>query len=264
MAYPNDQYGDANGNLLGLPAGSFGGFDYDADGSFIAGENLRYGDPVFGRIGDVTKVWPPHKNKSVILLDADLVASNSTIVTVTPEGGAGIASTAVVYATSHAATMAAIVAIINADADFTSVGLAAELTGAREITITGGSIDFAATIAVTAGASQATGSYTIGCADRFLGIVLRAQVSYDTVVANVDVQANKALSVLKRGRVVVRAPSAETLLANRKAYLIFNPATTDYKGFSKTSTVNTLDLKVEFTGNPSGGLVEVEVQRPIA
>lgn len=264
MAYPNDQYGDANGNLLGLPAGSFGSFDYDADGSFIAGENLRYGDPVFVRAGDITKVWPPHKNKSVIDLSGDLVTSNSTIITVTPVVGSPLSTDAVVFSSTHAATMALIVAGLNADADFIALGLVAELTGARQITITGPSIDFAATIAVTAGAGQATGTYTIGCADKLKGIVLRAQVSYDTAVADVDVIAGKALSVLTRGRAVVRVPSAETLTANRKAYLIFNPATTDYKGFSKTSTVNTADFKVEFTGNPAGGLVEIDVQRPNA
>lgn len=263
MAYPNDQYGDANGNLLGLPAGSFGGFDYDADGSFIAAENLKYGDPVFGRAGDITKVYPPHKNKGVIDLSGDLVASNSTIITVTPVGASAIATDAVVYSASHAATMAAIVAGLNADADFIAAGIKAELTGARQITITGGSVDFAVAIAVTLGAGQATGTYTYGCADRFLGIVLRAQVSYDTVIADVDVPANKALSILKRGRVVARIPGAETLTANKKAYLVFDPASSDYKKFSATATSN-LDFKVEFTGNPAGGLVEIEVQRPIA
>ena len=84
---------------------------------------------------------------STITLDADLVTSNSVVVTIN-----GTALSAVVYATSHDATMAAIATAIQANADV----LTATSSG-RVITVTGANAGdpFTLAMTITSGASQA-------------------------------------------------------------------------------------------------------------
>lgn len=77
--------------------------------SGIAQEALTAGLPVFGYAGSGEKVWKLKADVSSLLFSADLSASNSTVITVN-----GVASSAVVYATSHSATMDAIVNAIKA------------------------------------------------------------------------------------------------------------------------------------------------------
>lgn len=77
--------------------------------SGIAQESMTPGLPVFGYAGSGEKVWKLKADVSSILFSADLSASNSTVITVN-----GVASAAVVYATSHTATMDAIVNAIKA------------------------------------------------------------------------------------------------------------------------------------------------------
>lgn len=77
--------------------------------SGIAQESMTPGLPVFGYTGSGEKVWKLKADVSSILFSADLSASNSTVITVN-----GVASAAVVYATSHTATMDAIVNAIKA------------------------------------------------------------------------------------------------------------------------------------------------------
>jgi hypothetical protein len=77
--------------------------------SGIAQESMTPGLPVFGYTGSGEKVWKLKADVSKLVVDADLSASNSTVVTVN-----SVAAAAVVYATSHAATMAALVNAIKA------------------------------------------------------------------------------------------------------------------------------------------------------
>lgn len=75
----------------------------------IAQESMTAGLPVFSYTGSGDKVWKLKADVSSLLLSADLSASNSTVITVN-----GVASAAVVYATSHTATMDAIVNAVKA------------------------------------------------------------------------------------------------------------------------------------------------------
>lgn len=77
--------------------------------SGIAQESMTAGLPVFGYTGSGERVWKLKADVSSLLLSADLSASNSTVITVN-----GVASAAVVYATSHTATMDAIVNAVKA------------------------------------------------------------------------------------------------------------------------------------------------------
>jgi hypothetical protein len=90
----------------------------------------------------------PVREVSTITLNADLVASNSVVVTVD-----GTALSAINYATSHAATLTAIATAIQATA-----GVLTATANGRVITITGANPGDPFTIAmtITGGASQAS------------------------------------------------------------------------------------------------------------
>lgn len=77
--------------------------------SGIAQESMTAGLPVFGYTGSGEKVWKLKADVSKLVFSADLSASNSTVVTVN-----SVAAAAVVYGTSHAATMTAIINAIKA------------------------------------------------------------------------------------------------------------------------------------------------------
>lgn len=95
-------YGDLNPGVAGLIVTQYPKID-----SGIVQEAMTPGTPVFGYANSGNKVWKLKADVSKIVVDGDLSASNSTVVTVN-----GIAATAVVYGTSHAATMTAILAQI--------------------------------------------------------------------------------------------------------------------------------------------------------
>jgi len=75
----------------------------------IAQEAMTPGVPVFSYNGQGNKVWKYKSDVTKLVFSGDLGASNSTVITIN-----GTAATAVVYATSHAATMAAILVQIKA------------------------------------------------------------------------------------------------------------------------------------------------------
>src|SRR5512137_2367211 len=85
---------------------------YKHTDSRIASEAVKAGRFVMKVPGTDNQVRQTQANYNTITTSADLIASNSTIVTVN-----GVASTAVVYGSSHAATMAAIVVQVLANAE---------------------------------------------------------------------------------------------------------------------------------------------------
>lgn len=97
-------YGDLNPAVAGLIQSQ-----YPKVASGIVQESMTPGLPVFGYTNSGEKVWKLKADVSKIVVDGDLSASNSTVVTVN-----SVAAAAVVYATSHAATMAALVNAIKA------------------------------------------------------------------------------------------------------------------------------------------------------
>lgn len=95
-------YNDMSPGVAGLIVTQYPKID-----SGIVQESMTPGTPVFGYTGSDKKIWKLKADVSKLVFSADLSASNSTVVTVN-----GVASAAVVYGTSHAATMTAIIAAI--------------------------------------------------------------------------------------------------------------------------------------------------------
>ena len=96
-------YGFPDSALLGLVQSN----EEDLAGIPAGVSTLKPGDLVFSYKGD-NVAWPYFADVTKLALDGDLSASNSTVITVN-----GTATSAVVYATSHAATMTAIINAIN-------------------------------------------------------------------------------------------------------------------------------------------------------
>lgn len=108
----------------------------------------------------VGAVRAPRLNQGVATLSTDLIAANSTIVTVN-----GVSTTATVYASSHAATMAAILVKVQALSTVTS----ASTTG-DTLTVKTGDADTVLTVAVTLGSSQPTVTYAYTTYDTYAGL----------------------------------------------------------------------------------------------
>jgi len=162
---------------------------------------------------DRSKWRLPQANKIVLVLDADLIASNSFDGGITLSDIDGTASAedavSVVYATSHTATMTA---IKNAFDAFTNVS--AELTDAtnnREITLTisgDSSVAISTAFAVTLGASQAGVTASLESGDVIACILghedLEGNISGDVVqYVKGDVVAGH-----RRGRIFVEPDTA--------------------------------------------------------
>ena len=113
----------------------------------ILQESVTPGTPLFGYANSGNQVWKLKADVSKLVFSADLSASNSTVVTVN-----SVASAAVVYATSHAATIAAVVNAIKALAGVEAVLDSAD-ANSRTILIRTKGLTATASGAVTGGSA---------------------------------------------------------------------------------------------------------------
>lgn len=234
-------------------AGMVEGFHNDFE-SAIAQEDINFGSPVFGFVGSENKCYGPHKDKATTLLDADLVASN--VITTTINGEA-IAST---FATSHAATMTAHIAAINADAELAALGISA-VAGAtnRGIVISApAGLDLVVTQAVTLGASQAGATVTYGTNGKFLGAAAFVQIGGKEFAAGSACwKQGMSVSILRDGRLYVLAES--TVADKDPAYISGLGGAGTIGKFTDVST-NNYDIGGFFRSNVSSGLAVLEVR----
>lgn len=136
-------YNDPSTGVAGLIAS---GAESEIDSGTVQ-ETMTAGQPAFTYTGSGNKIWGLKLDVSKILFSADLGASNSTVVTVN-----GAASAAVVYGTSHAATMTAIINAIKALTGVEAVLDSTEGTG-RTIIIRTKGLTSTVTGAVTGGSA---------------------------------------------------------------------------------------------------------------
>lgn len=209
-----------------------------------AGEDIEFGRPVFSYDGE-SKVYNFKLDVAKVVYSADFSSSNSIAVTVN-----GVSITPVVYGTSHAATVAALVVAVNAltnadcvldTSDATSKTILIRTKGAdctATSTVTGGS-------AVTATITQHTGSTFVG-------------VAMHTHKEGGKYYQYDAVNIMRRGELYVSSnTAAET---NMIAYL--DIAGADKGAFSNAAGT---DIGCKFTGNVSGaGIVPVEVNGQVA
>lgn len=158
-------------------------------------------------IGSDYQVRLPHMNVETAVVSTALITANSTVATVN-----GIALTPVVFATSNAATLAAIAAAIAAQPNVAT----AVSNGTDSIVVTADQ-GFAVTVSLvtTLGASQPTWTVTASTQDIFYGVALYIQNKMNLY----GVQGSNGASpyfvgdpvpVLTRGRVWVNVENTVT------------------------------------------------------
>ena len=153
-------YGTLDESINGLVQG----LDYTTEGRFVAAEEIEFGAAVFGYVGENIKVGGYHLDVSKLVYDADLVTDNVINVTVN-----GVAISPVTFLTSHAVTIALVVAAIDA-----LVGVEAVLdssdVNSRTILIRTKFDEAVATSVVTLGATQAGATATTHSGMVFMGV----------------------------------------------------------------------------------------------
>lgn len=155
-------YSDMNPGVAGLIRTQYPKID-----TGIVQETMTPGTPVFGYTGSDKKIWKLKADVSKLVFSVDLSASNSTVVTVN-----SVAAAAVVYATSHAATMTAIINAIKALAGVEAVLDSTDSNG-RTILIRTKGTTATASGAVTGG-SAVTVTPTNGLfGQKFLGVLAK-------------------------------------------------------------------------------------------
>lgn len=231
-------YGYADPALAGMVKG-FG--DARTVDPVILQEAIPFGQPVFGYAGQSpAKGWGFKKDTAKIVYSTDFVASNSTIVTVN-----GVATDAVVYATSHAVTIAAIVTAIKAKG-FDAV-LDASDTNSRTILVRSKGATITADSATTGGSGQPTDTVTYSSGQMFLGVHVFKHVDPSKSPAQYDVA-----DVLRIGVITGSTASGSALKKGMPAYV----ATTG-KFASSGDAISTVKYMSNETDTPA--FVDVEV-----
>jgi hypothetical protein len=219
----------------------------------IAAEEIGFGEPVFGFVGEEEKGYAVHQDRAKTLLDADLITGN-TITTII--NGISIAT---LFAGSHAATMTAHIISINANASLIALGISAVAGSTnREIVITVKALDLTVTQAVTGGASQAGSTITYDTWAKFLGVSLFVQTGgYDYGAGTAKYEEGDAVNVVTDGEIWV--PVSVAVQDKQPAYVIYVSGATQ-KQFTNSNS-GTYDIGAYFRSNRNAqNLATLEVR----
>jgi hypothetical protein len=231
---------------------------FDTVESHLAEGAIDFGLGVMSGFEDaVRQVRIPSKIQSVLSIDADLIASNSTIATVN-----GNDTAPVVYATSHAATMTALAAAIAGLDDV----LSATYPGSgRDITIVGeDGVAIDASAVTTLGASQGTWTQVQSDPGVFRGIAIHRHVEKAQVTGVAQYADKEAVDVSRKGVVWMPVVIGVTVLPDEDAYI--NLAITAEAG--KVTNVSSGNIATggkvrKVTTDPAGAnIAAIEINLP--
>lgn len=215
-------------------------------------------------IGADYQVRLPAMDIATAVASAALITANSTVATVN-----GVALAPVVYATSNAATLTAIAALIAAQPNIAS----AVSNGTDTITVTA-TQGFAVTVSLvtTAGVSQPTWTVTASGDNVFYGVALYIQNKMNLIDASGSAGgspyvAGDPVPVLTRGRVWVTVE--ETVTSDSPVYwrIKANGANTVVGGFRASADGGTAILLSSnqvrwIMGAGAGGLAVLDINQP--
>jgi len=229
-----------------------------------AQQAIKFGRAVVVGATAGTDVKNIFDSKVSVTYSADFVASNSIPMSVQIGSANAVAITPVVYATSHAATFAALIAAINA-----LDGVSAVAGTGREIIITvDGATDniTVSNYTVTGGAGQPTLTIAYTSTDVFEGVAVLRHGQPATVNGDDQYQINDAVNVLTRGVATVEVVATvaygdSVYVQNDKAY------TTNQGQFTNVSSGNLLVSGAKFVSGATGttstpALAKVEFNLP--
>jgi hypothetical protein len=163
--------------LYDEPQRAIAGQQYGLTGktrTYLAGEKIYPGDPVFGMVGDERTCYQAHINAVTLTAAADLVTGNQIAVTVN-----GKTLAPVTFVESTTKTLEAIVQAIELDPDLSDLEITAFVVeGANAITIVGPGINITASAVVSSGASQTTFSSAADTNLKFVGVAEHTELSF--------------------------------------------------------------------------------------
>jgi hypothetical protein len=238
-------------NLYGDPQRAIAGQQFGLTAhtrTYIAGEKIYPGDPVFGMIGDDEHCYGAHLNAVTLTASAALITGNKVAVTVN-----GKDLPVVEFTGSSAATLAAIVQTIELDSDLSDLGITAFVVeGANAFTIEGPGITITASAVVTGGSSQATFDSAANTNLKFIGIAEHTELCTKNGAGYYD--AEDAVNVRDFGEIYVPVDEEANPADKESAYIdIANGVFTDVAG-------SNYDCGCFFRSNKQDGLARVEVR----
>ncbi len=215
---------------------------------------ISFGTVLCWALETLGAVRAPRLNSGLVTISTDLIANNSTIVTVN-----GVATTATVYSGSHATTMGLILAKVQA----LSTVYSASTTG-DTMTIVTYDVDAAITWVTTLGSSQPTVTYAYTSADTVAGVAEFEQKSgtlegIDSAATNVWQFDVLIVPTVRNG--LNWCPVVVNVAAGETAYAI--TAVTNRGKFTNSSSGNLKVGTFRTAGVASGlGLAVVEIDIP--
>ena len=224
-----------------------------------AEQAIEFGRAVVKGITPGVDVKNIFKSKASLTFDADFVTGNTIDLNVN-----GVAISQVTFATSHAATFAAVIAAIDA-----LTGISAVAGTGREILIT---VDNAASnitisdVVVAGGASQAGSTTVYSSVDTFEGIAALRHGQPTTIGGDDKYQINDAVNVLTKGVIFVEVVA--TVAYGDSVYVYNDKSNESNQGqFTNASSGNLAFSSAKFvsaatgtTGSPA--LAKVEINQP--
>jgi hypothetical protein len=224
-----------------------------------AEQAIEFGRAVVKGITGGVDVKNIFKSKASLTFDADFVTVNTIDLNVN-----GVAISQVTFATSHAATFAAVIAAIDA-----LTGISAVAGTGREILIT---VDNAASnitisdVVVAGGASQAGSTTVYSSVDTFEGIAALRHGQPTTIGGDDKYQINDAVNVLTKGVIFVEVVA--TVAYGDSVYVYNDKSNESNQGqFTNASSGNLVVSSAKFvsaatgtTGSPA--LAKVEINQP--
>lgn len=229
-------------------------------------EQIPIGVGVAKVIGQDLQVRLPHQDIVSVLQSTSLVTSNSTVVTLN-----GIALTPVVFATSNAATMNAIAALIAAQPFIAS----ATFDGTATINIQAEQgFAVSATFVTTAGSGQPTWTSTYTNDNVFYGVSIYIQNKMNLLGPQGSAGAapyfvGDAVSTLTRGRIYIQVESDDTVTSDSPVYwrmipTLTNPQVGTFRSNSDSGNCILLSSNQVrwITGATGGNLAVLELNQP--
>jgi hypothetical protein len=244
-----DIYGDMKEAFAGMKYGL-----NDETETFIAGEKIHPGDPLFGTVGDSKRCFRAHVSAIGLTAAANLVTGNRVTVTVN-----STTLPSILFVNSSQETLRAIVNAINLNDALSALGINAFMVDGnpRSIFMEGPGITITASVTVTEGASQTTFTSTPYTNTKFIGIARHQELSFAEGTGFYP--EGVAVSVMTRGRIWVPVADNATPVDKQEAYVVLSGA--EAGKFTDASGTGNYDCGCIFrSGKINTGIAQVEVR----
>jgi hypothetical protein len=238
-------------NLYGVPQRAIAGQQFGLTAhtrTYIAGEKIYPGDPVFGMVGDAEHCYCAHNNAITLTASAALVTGNKVAVVVN-----GIALPVVEFVGSTGETLSKVVLGIVLNTDLEERGITAFVVeGANAFTIVGAGITITAGATVTEGASQATFTAAADTNLKFIGVAEHTELCSRHGAGYYDVQ--DAVNIRDFGEIYVPVAEEANPADKETAYIdIAHGVFTDIAGSNYA-------CGCYFRSDKQDGLARIEVR----